>query len=113
YSCNYVSAGVNIRSEDVATDSTGRNAYMTMSNYTPSVIQWSLQPPSSGSPAVGLSSSSLTFGDQTVSSTSAVQSVTLTNTGNRSLAISNIGITGSDTADFAQTNNYHTRATTL
>ena len=51
-------------------------------------------------PSAGLSVSSLTFGSQTVNTTSADQTVTLTNSGNASLTISSVAITG----DFAQTN---------
>ncbi len=47
-------------------------------------------------PAVGLSPTSLAFGNQALSTTSAAQTVTLTNTGTASLSIS---------GDFAQTNN--------
>jgi uncharacterized repeat protein (TIGR01451 family) len=52
-------------------------------------------------PAVGLSANSLTFAAQIVGTTSAVQSVTLTNTGNATLTINTISASG----DFGQTNN--------
>jgi len=51
-------------------------------------------------PSVGLSTSSLTFASQLVSTTSSAQTVTLTNSGNGALEITSIGVTG----DFAQTN---------
>ncbi len=51
-------------------------------------------------PAVGLLPASVTFVGQFVGSTSAAQSVTLTNTGNALLTISNITVSG----DFAETN---------
>lgn len=51
-------------------------------------------------PSATLSPASLTFGGQLVGTTSAVQSTTLTNTGNAPLTISAISVTG----DFAQTN---------
>jgi Abnormal spindle-like microcephaly-assoc'd, ASPM-SPD-2-Hydin len=54
-------------------------------------------------PAVSLNPTSLTFASQTVNTTSAAQSVTLTNSGNAPLTISSIGITGTNTGDFAQT----------
>jgi hypothetical protein len=57
-----------------------------------------------GAPAVLLSSSSLSFGNQKVGTTSTVQSVTLTNTGTSTLSISGVAITGSNAGDFAQTN---------
>ena len=51
-------------------------------------------------PAVTLSSSSLTFGPQNVQTTSAAQTVTLTNSGKAALTITGIAVTG----DFLQTN---------
>src|SRR5579863_1464503 len=56
-------------------------------------------------PTAILSASSLTFGGQTVNTTSGSQSVTLTNTGNAALTITSIGVTGTNSGDFAQTNN--------
>src|SRR5262249_34977236 len=52
-------------------------------------------------PVAGLSPTSLTFGSQTVGTTSAAQGLTLSNTGTAALAISGIATSG----DFAQTNN--------
>ena len=52
-------------------------------------------------PAVTLSASTLSFAQQVVGSTSATQTVMLTNTGNAALTIASITTTG----DFAQTNN--------
>jgi len=46
----------------------------------------------------------LTFSRQPIGTSSAPQSVTLTNTGNAPLAISNIAITGTNNGDFSQTN---------
>jgi hypothetical protein len=51
-------------------------------------------------PAVSLSPTSLTFGAQAVKTTSAPQSVTLSNTGNAALSITSIAASG----DFAQSN---------
>lgn len=53
----------------------------------------------------GLSVNSINFGAQPVGSTSGAQSVVLINTGNIALTISSIGITGTNSGDFAQTNN--------
>jgi hypothetical protein len=53
------------------------------------------------SPAVSLSPTSLTFGPQDLGTTSAPQTVTLMNTGNSTLIISSIVVSG----DFAQSNN--------
>ena len=51
-----------------------------------------------------LSPTSLTFATQLVGTTSPAQSVTLTNSGNTTLNITSITITGTDHGDFAQTN---------
>src|SRR5260370_1104072 len=51
-------------------------------------------------PVVSLSTSSLAFASQTVGTTSAAQSVTLSNTGNASLNLTSVSASG----DFAQTN---------
>jgi centrosomal CEP192-like protein len=59
----------------------------------------------SGSPAVTLSPSSLTFGSQTVETTSPAQTVTLSNTGTATLSISRIAITGTNSGDFGESNN--------
>jgi phosphoesterase family protein/centrosomal CEP192-like protein len=63
----------------------------------------------SSGPAVSLSPTSLTFASQTVGTTSAAQPVTLKNTGNASLSISSIAITGTNIGDFAA--NFTTTAT--
>jgi len=55
-------------------------------------------------PNVSLSPSSLALGNQAVGSTSAPQTVTLSNTGNAALSLSSIAITGANAGDFAQTN---------
>jgi endoglucanase Acf2 len=53
------------------------------------------------SPSASLSTNSLTFGNQNVGTTSAAQTVTLTNNGPGTLTINSIAVTG----DFSQTNN--------
>ena len=57
--------------------------------------------PSSG---VSISSESLSFGNQGVNSTSAVQTVKVTNNNTTALTISNIAVAGTNASDFAQTN---------
>jgi hypothetical protein len=57
----------------------------------------------SPSPNVGLSPG-LNFGYVSDGTTSAPQTMTLTNTGNTNLTVSNITITGANSGDFAQTN---------
>ncbi len=63
------------------------------------VTHFYLLTPAQGAPALSLSSTSLIFSAQDISSTSAAQSVTLTNTGNAALNIASIVASG----DFART----------
>ena len=58
-----------------------------------------------GAPQASLSASSLTFGSQAVGTSSAAQTITLTNGGNASLSVSSIAITGTNTTDFTETDN--------
>ena len=58
----------------------------------------------SPAPAISLSPTALSFGNQNVGVTSAVQTVTLTNTGTLPLTINSIALTGANTSDFAQSN---------
>jgi hypothetical protein len=55
-------------------------------------------------PAVSLTPTKLTFASQGVGSTSAAQTVTLTNPSTLSLGITGISLNGTNAADFAQTN---------
>ena len=55
-------------------------------------------------PTVSLSPNSLPFGNQNLGTTSAAQSVTLTNTGNTSLNIASIAVIGANPGDFATSN---------
>ena len=64
-------------------------------------------------PAVTLNPTSLTFGDQLLTTTSPAQTVTLTNSGTAPLTISSIAISGSNASDFAQTNTCPLSPTTL
>ena len=54
---------------------------------------------------VSLSTSSLTFTNQIVGSTSPAQGITLTNTGNSNLIISGLAISGLNASEFAETDN--------
>ncbi len=54
-------------------------------------------------PTATLSSTALTFGPQLVGTTSASQSVSITNNGSATLVISNISVTGTNSGDFAAT----------
>jgi hypothetical protein len=53
-------------------------------------------------PTVAFSPSSITFANQTVGTTSSASVVTLSNPGNSTLTITSIGITGTNSGDFAQ-----------
>ena len=57
-----------------------------------------------GGPAVHLSAASLNFSSQVVTSTSAAQTITLTNASATALVISGVTIGGTNGGDFAQTN---------
>lgn len=56
-------------------------------------------------PSVGFSAKQLAFGNQALATTSATQSFMVINGGTGSLAISGISITGTNSVDFAETNN--------
>jgi hypothetical protein len=64
-------------------------------------------------PSASLSPSSLSFGSQLVGTTSSAQSVTLTNSGNAALSISNIAVSGTNSGDFTETDNCPTGSSTL
>jgi hypothetical protein len=64
-------------------------------------------------PLVTLSPASLTFGFQSVGTTSAAQSVTLTNNGSASLSITSIASTGTNPGDFIPTSTCPTGSSTL
>jgi beta-propeller repeat-containing protein/centrosomal CEP192-like protein len=59
---------------------------------------------SSTSAAVSVTPSSLSFGNQAVGTTSTAQTATLTNSGSSALPISSISISGTNAANFSQTN---------
>src|SRR5207248_820902 len=56
-------------------------------------------------PAASFAPASIPFGNQPVNTTSPAQAVTLSNTGYAPLTISSIAVTGTNSSDFAQTNN--------
>jgi hypothetical protein len=55
-------------------------------------------------PNVSLSPASLTFAAQGITTTSAAQTITLTNSGTAPLTVSGVSVTGAQSSDFAQTN---------
>ena len=72
---------------------------------TPAQIQTDMTTPLSGSfPLVSLNPGSVNFGTVNNGTTSAPVPVTVTNTGNVTLSISSISVTGPQASDFAQTN---------
>jgi hypothetical protein len=71
-------------------------------------IQADMNTPVGSAPAgpwVSLTSTSVSFGNQGTGTTSLAQAVMLTNSGSQSLAIVSIAVTGTNSNDFAQTNN--------
>ena len=64
-------------------------------------------------PIVTLNPTSMNFGNQNVGTTSAAQSVTLTNTGTATLTINGISLTGTNASDFAETDNCPVSPSTL
>jgi hypothetical protein len=58
----------------------------------------------SGSTVVSLSPTSFAFGSQSVGTTSAAQTLTLSNTGKAALSITSLGVKGTNASNFAQTN---------
>lgn len=82
------------------------SAVLTVADDAPATPQTaSLTGTGIAAPIASLSPTTLTFGNQTIGTTSASQSVTLSNTGNATLNLAPIAITGTNNADFAQTNN--------
>jgi len=59
-------------------------------------------PPPTGTPSVTFTPTSLTFGAQAINTTSAPQSITITNTGNGSLFINSAATRGANPLDFTQ-----------
>ncbi len=55
-------------------------------------------------PVVSLNPASLSFGEQQVNTTSAASNITLTNSGDATLIISSIVVSGTDSGDFALSN---------
>jgi len=60
-------------------------------------------------PTAGIAPTSLTFGSQLVSTSSATQAVTLSNNGTADLTVASITIGGTNGGDFSQTNNCGTK----
>jgi photosystem II stability/assembly factor-like uncharacterized protein len=93
------SCGINITFTPTATGT--RTGSLSVTDNAPGSPQTVGLAGTGMAPAVTLSANSLTFQSQAVNTSSAPKTVTLTNSGNSSLAISGIAATG----DFAETNN--------
>jgi len=72
---------------------------------TPAQIQADMGAPIGASPAVGLSSSHLTFSSQAVGTSSAPQTVSVTDVGSQPLNITSVTVSGAQASEFTQTNN--------
>jgi hypothetical protein len=86
-------AGLRTAAISIADDATG----------SPQTVPLSGIGVSTGTPAVTLAPSTLTFGSQNLGTTSAGQTVTLTNSGTNALAIASISFQGADPGDFTGT----------
>ncbi len=64
-------------------------------------------------PIVALNPTSVNFGNEIVGATSTTQTVTLSNSGSAALSISSIAFSGTNAADFAQTNTCPSGSSTL
>jgi hypothetical protein len=71
---------------------------------SPQTVSLSGTGAAAAAPVVNLSPTSLDFGNLAVGTTSSPQIVTLTNTGNATLSITSIVVTGTNASDFAQNN---------
>jgi hypothetical protein len=110
---DYVSSSPDCGSNEAVQDATGcpgEDAGLTVINDGESelvilnVVGYSL-PASNSAPAVSLSATSLAFGSEKVGTASGSQSVTLTNSGNASLTISSVALTGTNASSFVFANN--------
>ena len=72
---------------------------------SPTQIQTDMNSPVGGGfPVVGLSANSIDFGSQPTGTTSAARTVTLTNSGDATLTISSVTMTGPNSSEFHQSN---------
>jgi hypothetical protein len=86
------------------TTSGTRTAFVTIADNAGGSPQTVTLSGSGTTPAVSLSPPTLSFGSQPVTTSSTPQSINLTNTGNASLTITSVAITGSNAGDFAEVN---------
>jgi hypothetical protein len=81
-----------------------RSASLSVADNAPTSPQRASLSGAGAGPAVTFSPTSLTFGVRRLGTRSATQRITLSNTGNAALTITNIAITGGNAEDFSQTN---------
>lgn len=81
-----------------------RTGYISVSDNAPGSPQMVSLIGTGVGPAVTLLVSRLTFPSQNISTTSGAQSLTLTNSGNSTLTVTGVMITGTNSGDFAQSN---------
>jgi hypothetical protein len=95
--CNGVSAPVTLRTTGKYIFVVHDGGYFQSGNYN---ANWQFI---TGCPICSVSPTSLTFPTQLRGTTSAAKTVTATNTGNATMSITSIGITGTNSGDFTQT----------
>ena len=88
--------------EDKLTGFTGAHAATAIATGGWTMQMVSLKP---AGPVASLSATSLTFAGQAVATTSAKQTITLTNSGNAALSITSVALSGANASDFTKTNN--------
>jgi hypothetical protein len=82
-----------------------RSAALSVSDSDPTSPQTVSLSGTGTAPAVGVSPTTVSFGNQLVNATSGAQVVTISSTGTSPLLINSITIAGTNAGDFAQTNN--------
>jgi hypothetical protein len=79
--------------------------YLVQMEWSNAVSDCAMSGTVSAAPVVSLSATSLDFGSQTTGLATSAKSIVITNTGNAGLTISSIGVSGTNSTDFVQTNN--------
>ncbi len=82
-----------------------RNGYLQLADNAPGTPQKLALTGTGLAPAVTFSPQSLTFGDQQIGTTSAQQTITVTNIGEAPLAISSIAVTGANPSEYTLAQN--------
>jgi len=82
-----------------------RTAALSITDNAPHSPQTVSLSGTSTAPTVSLSPTKRSFASQSVGTTSAAQTITLTNAGNATMNITSLAVTGTNASNFAQTNN--------